>query len=238
MSVLFLFICAISLLFFTVFLFQCSRAQRKTRKATPTVVKLGTTEAVDSVAGRRTLIHLEQQMAEFMAGHSRGIAALLLAVGLIGVTTQTKAQSIVEPVSEASAAAPTSDGSASDSQIPPAVQQQLDAMQKRIAMLEAELNNRAPQGSLLPPINGATAISGTPYFTENPGDPYKAWDVSATVDYMPSQYVTFRMEYNHRASNVPYFSGPGGITPPAATRAHRARWCQVGRLTCVTARTG
>ena len=29
---------------------------------------------------------------------------------------------------------------------------------------------------LLPPINGATAASGTPYFTENPGDPYKAWD--------------------------------------------------------------
>jgi len=30
---------------------------------------------------------------------------------------------------------------------------------------------------------------------------------------MPSQYVTFRWEYNHRATNVPYFSGPGGITP-------------------------
>src|SRR5262249_8299672 len=29
---------------------------------------------------------------------------------------------------------------------------------------------------LLPPINGATAISGTPYFTENPGDQFKAWD--------------------------------------------------------------
>ena len=67
---------------------------------------------------------------------------------------------------------------------------------------------------LLPPINGATAISGTPYFTENPGDPFKAWDVSATFDYMPSQYITFRLEYNHRAANVPYFSGPGGITPP------------------------
>jgi hypothetical protein len=77
-----------------------------------------------------------------------------------------------------------------------------------------EINNPGRYLVLLPPINGATAISGTPYFTENPGDPYKAWDVSATVDYMPSQYVTFRMEYNHRASNVPYFSGPGGITPP------------------------
>jgi len=66
---------------------------------------------------------------------------------------------------------------------------------------------------LLPPINGATAISGTPYFTENPGDPFKAWDVQGTFDYMPSQYVTFRWEYTHRGSNVPYFSGPGGITP-------------------------
>jgi len=67
---------------------------------------------------------------------------------------------------------------------------------------------------LLPPINGATAISGTPYFTENPGDPFKAWDASGTFDFMPSQYVTFRWEYNHRHASVPYFSGSGGVTPP------------------------
>jgi len=67
---------------------------------------------------------------------------------------------------------------------------------------------------LIPPINGATAFSGTPYFTANPGDHYKAWDASATFDYMPKQFITWRLEYNHRASNVPYFSGPGGITPP------------------------
>ena len=66
---------------------------------------------------------------------------------------------------------------------------------------------------LLPPINGATAFSGTPYFTENPGDPYKAWDASSTFDYMPSQYVTFRWEYDHRGANVPYFAGTGGVTP-------------------------
>jgi hypothetical protein len=76
------------------------------------------------------------------------------------------------------------------------------------------INNPGRYLVLLPPINGATAFSGTPYFTENPGDPYKAWDASATVDYMPSQYITFRWEYNHRAANVPYFSGSGGITPP------------------------
>ncbi len=68
--------------------------------------------------------------------------------------------------------------------------------------------------TLLPPINGATALSGTPYFTENPGDPFKAFDASATFDYMPSQFVTFRFEFDHRGSNVPYFAGPGGMTPP------------------------
>jgi hypothetical protein len=77
-----------------------------------------------------------------------------------------------------------------------------------------KINNPGRYLVLLPPINGATAISGTPYFTENPGDPYKAWDASATFDYMPSQYITFRWEFDHRAANVPYFSGRGGITPP------------------------
>lgn len=68
---------------------------------------------------------------------------------------------------------------------------------------------------LMPPINGATAYSGTPYFTANPGDQYEAWDTQVTFDYLPSQFITFRGEYNHRAANVPYFSGPGGVTPPS-----------------------
>ncbi|HKT51755.1 MAG TPA: outer membrane beta-barrel protein [Candidatus Angelobacter sp.] len=76
------------------------------------------------------------------------------------------------------------------------------------------INNPGRYLVLLPPINGATVFSGTPYFTENPGDPFKAWDVTGTWDYMPSQYVTFRFEYGHRASNVPYWSGSGGVTPP------------------------
>src|SRR6267143_1548495 len=67
---------------------------------------------------------------------------------------------------------------------------------------------------LVPPINGATASTGSPYFTANPGDRFKAWDGSITFDVMPSQFVTFRIEYNHRAANVPYFAGPDGITPP------------------------
>lgn len=67
---------------------------------------------------------------------------------------------------------------------------------------------------LMPPINGATASSGSPYFTENPGDDFKAWDIQITGDYMPTQNITFRLEYNHREANVPYFSGAGGVTPP------------------------
>ena len=67
---------------------------------------------------------------------------------------------------------------------------------------------------LIPPINGATAFTGTPYFTAAPGDKYRAWDASITFDYMPTQFSTFRFEYNHRAANVPYFTGEGGVTPP------------------------
>jgi hypothetical protein len=78
-----------------------------------------------------------------------------------------------------------------------------------------KINNPGRYLVLLPPINGATAASGTPYFTENPGDPFKAWDTTLTFDYMPRQYITFRWEYGHRHTNVPYFSGPGGTTPAA-----------------------
>jgi putative OmpL-like beta-barrel porin-2 len=66
---------------------------------------------------------------------------------------------------------------------------------------------------LVPPINGATAISGTPYFTANPGEPFKAWDASVTLDYLPDQFVTMRVEANHRAASVPYFAGAAGVTP-------------------------
>jgi hypothetical protein len=96
-----------------------------------------------------------------------------------------------------------------------------------------QINNPGRYLVLLPPINGATATSGTPYFTENPGDPYKAWDLSGTFDWMPSQYITFRWEYNHRAANVPYFSGSGGVTPPGGnTGTPGGLVCLSGFTTC------
>ena len=68
--------------------------------------------------------------------------------------------------------------------------------------------------TLLPPINGATASSGTPYFTENAGDRSLMHDGTITLDYMPSQFITFTLEQGYRYSDVPYWSGRGGITPP------------------------
>ncbi|HXY26404.1 MAG TPA: outer membrane beta-barrel protein [Candidatus Acidoferrum sp.] len=84
------------------------------------------------------------------------------------------------------------------------------------------INNPGRYLVLLPPINGATAPTGTPYFTENPGDPFKAWDSSGTFDWMPRQYITFRWEFDHRAANVPYWTGPGGITPPGGNNGSPA----------------
>ncbi|HVR24823.1 MAG TPA: outer membrane beta-barrel protein [Candidatus Polarisedimenticolia bacterium] len=80
-----------------------------------------------------------------------------------------------------------------------------------------QINNPGRYLVLIPPINGESASSAalnSPYFTGNPGDPFKAWDTSATFDYMPSQYLTFRWEYDYRHASVPYWTGAGGITPP------------------------
>jgi len=80
-----------------------------------------------------------------------------------------------------------------------------------------QINNPGRYLVLVPPINGATAVTAAtnaPYFTGNPGDPFKAWDSSITFDYMPKQYITFRAEYDYRHASVPYWTGQGGITPP------------------------
>jgi hypothetical protein len=82
-----------------------------------------------------------------------------------------------------------------------------------------QINNPGRYLVLVPPINGETAPSAAinaPYFTGNPGDPFKAWDSSLTFDYMPRQWLTFRWEYDYRHASVPYWTGKGGITPPGS----------------------
>ena len=83
--------------------------------------------------------------------------------------------------------------------------------------------------TLLPPINGADAISGSPYFTESPGDKAHMWDATATFHWMPKQYITWWLETGYRHSDVPYWSGRGGITPPGGNNGSPASFvCGTG----------
>ena len=83
-----------------------------------------------------------------------------------------------------------------------------------------KINNPGRYLVLVPPINGETASSAAinaPYFTGNPGDPFKAWDTSITFDYMPKQWITFRWEYDYRHASVPYWTGEAGSRRRART---------------------
>ncbi len=51
-------------------------------------------------------------------------------------------------------------------------------------------------------------------FDTSPGTHFDAWDVSSTVDYMPTEQITLRFEVVHREASVPYFAGHGGVTSP------------------------
>jgi hypothetical protein len=83
--------------------------------------------------------------------------------------------------------------------------------------------------TLLPPINNATATSGTPYFTENGGDRALMHDGTITLDYMPAQFITFRLEESYRYSDEPYWTGHGGITPPGGNNGNAADYqCAAG----------
>jgi Putative beta-barrel porin-2, OmpL-like. bbp2/Carboxypeptidase regulatory-like domain len=76
------------------------------------------------------------------------------------------------------------------------------------------MNNPGRYLTLLPPINGATAATGSPYFSENPGQSIFQWDATLNFQYMPKQWITWWAEAGFRHSSAPYFSGQGGVTPP------------------------
>ena len=77
------------------------------------------------------------------------------------------------------------------------------------------MNNPGRYLALVPPINGATAASGTPYFTENPGQKLYQWDMQLNFQWMPKDWITWWTEGTFRHSDVPYWSGSGGVTPPS-----------------------
>src|SRR5271157_1719036 len=102
------------------------------------------TKVADSAVGRRFLVHLELQTAEFLLAHRRAAAMALPGMLLISI-----------PIAAQGPRAQTPDPSSSETnqQIPLAVQKQLDAMQKsneamqkRIEQLESQLNSRNGQG--------------------------------------------------------------------------------------------
>jgi hypothetical protein len=76
------------------------------------------------------------------------------------------------------------------------------------------MNNPGRYLALTPPINGATAATGSPYFTQQPGQKLFQWDAQLNFQYMPKDWITWWTEATFRHSNVPYWSGAGGVTPP------------------------
>jgi hypothetical protein len=87
-----------------------------------------------------------------------------------------------------------------------------------------QMTNPGRYLTLLPPINGADAISGSPYFTENPGDKAHMWDSTATFHWMPRQYITWWAETGYRHSDIPYWTGRDGITPPGGNNGSPSQY--------------
>lgn len=77
-------------------------------------------------------------------------------------------------------------------------------------------NNPGRYLALTPPINGATAATGTSYFSQSPGMKLFQWDTQINFQYMPSDWITWWTEATFRHSNVPYWTGARGITAPGA----------------------
>jgi len=81
------------------------------------------------------------------------------------------------------------------------------------------INNPGRYLVLLPPINGATAASGTPYFTEVRGTRSKAWArPQRSTGCQPIYYVPFgNSTIGRRMYRI--FRGPGGVTPTSCPTA-------------------
>ena len=74
------------------------------------------------------------------------------------------------------------------------------------------VNNPSRYLSFTPAVLGG---DGTNAFTRTDPKNLRAKEITATFDIMPSDFVTFRVEYLHRSANVPYFAGSGGTTSPS-----------------------
>ncbi len=97
------------------------------------------------------------------------------------------------------------------------------------------MNNPGRYLALTPPINGATAATGTPYFTQQPGQKLFQWDTQLNFQYMPKDWITWWTEVTFRHSDVPYWTGSGGITPPLSGQTTGNNNSYGGPASCVGA---
>ncbi|MGO9635758.1 MAG: TonB-dependent receptor [Steroidobacteraceae bacterium] len=95
------------------------------------------------------------------------------------------------------------------------------------------MNNPGRYLALTPPINGATAATGSPYFTQQPGQKLYQWDSQLNFQYMPKDWITWWTEGTFRHSDVPYWSGGGGVTPPGGNNGSPGS-CVGGGASAVT----
>jgi hypothetical protein len=54
------------------------------------------------------------------------------------------------------------------------------------------------------------------------------WDSTITFHWMPKQYITWFAEAGYRHSDVPYWSGRGGITPPGGNTGTPGQYACAG----------
>ena len=101
-----------------------------------------------------------------------------------------------------------------------------------------QMNNPGRYLTLLPPINGADAISGSPYFPEAPGLKAHMWDTTMNFQYMPKQYITWWMEAGLRHSDIPYWTGRQGITPPGGNTGSPGQFVCTNGTTSVASPDG
>jgi hypothetical protein len=70
------------------------------------------------------------------------------------------------------------------------------------------------QASPLPNVNNPTVTEGSFPYSASPGNPFEGFDYSTNIEWLPNGHISFRLEYVHRQSSVPYFAGRGGVTSP------------------------
>jgi Putative beta-barrel porin-2, OmpL-like. bbp2 len=86
------------------------------------------------------------------------------------------------------------------------------------------MNNPGRYLTLLPPINGADAVSGSPYFPESPGLQSHMYDTQLGYQWMPREHVTWWFEGAYRHADIPYWTGRQGITPPGGNNGFPAQF--------------